>query len=59
MIYSHWKEVPIVEFAMVSHDHPDLEIIKEAYKMAGAGLGIDYASSFKAYGKLLLVNKDN
>jgi len=42
--YSTPEEVPIFAFPVVAADHPDLEVIKEAYKRAGQGLGVDYAA---------------
>lgn len=40
--FTKWQDVPIVRFAMVDGGRSDLEIIKEAYARAGAGLGISY-----------------
>lgn len=34
-------EVPIVGFATVASDHPDLMTIKEAYARAGKGLAVN------------------
>lgn len=40
--FTSWKDVPIVRFAIVMYNHPDIEMIHKAYEMAGAGLGIQY-----------------
>jgi hypothetical protein len=41
------SEVPIVSFAVVPADHPDLELIKKAYYAAGVGLGVDHSNFYQ------------
>lgn len=39
-LFTKVEDVPIVAFAVVRYNHPSIEIIKKAYQLAGAGLGV-------------------
>jgi len=45
-IYKTIDDVPIVTYAVVAHNHPDIDLILKAYKIKGHGIGVDYQMDF-------------